>query len=133
MVDPIEIVDEALWASKKIYGVVKSIKGAPEELKALDREVSRTVSVLEHLFETLGQRLQEDGRVRDANALRGLCDEARELIEKANGFLAMDKAGTYKLLKKDWPKWILKKPIREDLTRKFQKLSTLTRELEIAE
>ncbi|KAF7793290.1 hypothetical protein EIP86_004401 [Pleurotus ostreatoroseus] len=123
MVDPIEIVDKALWASKKIYGVVKSIKDAPEELKALDREVSRVVPVLEHLFETLGKRAQEDDRIRDANALRGLCDEARELIEKADGLLGTNKDGTYKLRKKDWAKWIVKTSNREELTRKFQKLN----------
>ena len=123
MVDPIEIVDKALWASKIIYSVVKSIKDAPEELKALDREVSRVVPVLEHLFETLGKRAQEDDRVRDANALHGLCDEARELIEKANGLLGTNKDGTYKLQKKDWTKWILKTSNREELTKRFRNLN----------
>ena len=123
MVDPIEIVDKALWASKKIYGIVKSIKDAPEELKALDREVSRVVPVLEHLFSTLGKRTQEDDRARDANALCSLCDEARELIERANGLLGTNMDGTFKLQKKDWAKWILKTSNREELTKKLQKLN----------
>ena len=101
MVDPIEIVDKALWASKIIYNVVKSIKDAPVELKVLDREVSRVVPVLEHLFETLGRRSEEEDRIRDVTALHGLCDDARELIEKANGLLGMNKDGMYKLQKKD--------------------------------
>ena len=122
MVDPIEIVDKALWASKIIYNVVKSIKDAPVELKALDREVSRVVPVLEHLFETLGKRAEDD-RARDVTALHGLCNDARELIEKANGFLGMNKDGTYKLQKKDWAKWIVKTSNREELGKKFQKLN----------
>ena len=123
MADPIEIIDKALWASKKVYGIVKSIKDAPEELKALDREVSRVVPVLEHLFETLGRRAEEEDRIRDVTALHGLCDDARELIGKANGFLGMNRDGTYKLQKKDWAKWIVKTSNREGLTKKFQKLN----------
>lgn len=122
MVDPIDIIEKVFTVAKTIYSIVKSIKGAPDELKTIDRAVSRLLPILEHLLTTLGQRVQADDRDRDARALQSLCDEARELVEVANGFLKTSSDGIYVLRKKEWPRWLMKKSDREDLAKRFHDL-----------
>lgn len=122
MADPIEIIQTVISVSQQIYGIVKSIKGAPDELKTIDRAVSRILPILKHLVETLGNRVREEDRDPDAAALRSLCDEARELVEVAKGFLGSRNDGTFKLRKKEWPRWLMKKSDREDLAKRFHDL-----------
>ena len=122
MADILEIIDKVVAISKGIYGLVKNINGAPVELRALDREVSRIIPILEHLFDTLGNRAKEENRNRDTKALQSLCDEARELVDRANGFVKTNVNGTYKLSKKEWPRWLMKKSDREELVKRFHDL-----------
>ena len=119
MSDPIEIVQTVFSVSKRVYDAVKSIKGAPDELKSLDREVSRLLPILGQLVTTLGK---VEDRERDEKALQSLCDDARELIDKANGFLQTGKGPYYKLPKKDWHRWLLQTSDREDLLKAYQRL-----------
>lgn len=123
MADPIEIIGTAISVSKTIYGAVKSIKDAPEELKTLDREVSRVLPILGHLVETLGKRSQDDSHDRDTAALQGLCNEARELIDAARGIVGAVN-GRSKLRKKEWPGWLLNKSNREGLVKRLQQLNS---------
>lgn len=122
MADPIEIIQTVISVTQKIYGVVKNIQGAPGEMKAIDRAILRVLPILEHLLATLGQRVQTEDRDRDARALQSLCDECRELVDVANGFLGNSDDGTYQLRKKEWPRWLMKKSDRKDLAKRFHDL-----------
>ena len=70
MADPIEIIQTAISVSKEVCGAIKSIKDAPDELKALDVEVSRMPPILEHLYTISGSCTQNQERA--ASALKRL-------------------------------------------------------------
>lgn len=122
MADALKIVQTVISVSKHIHSVVKSIQGATDEIRTLDREVSRVLPILEHLLETLGDRAQEESRERDARALQSLCDEARELVDRATDILKKNSAGAFRLHKKDWPRWLMKKTDREELAKRLYAL-----------
>ena len=121
MADPIEIIQTVISVSKEVCGAIKSIKDAPDELKALDVEVSRMLPILEHLFAISGSGTQEPER--DANALKSLCDEARDLVEWAKGVLTKNEFGSRRLPAKKWAKWLLDRSNRQELVKRFEKMN----------
>ncbi len=123
MADPIEIISTVISISKQIYSAAQYIKGAPDEQKAVENELTRLHVVLEYLVQILGRRVGDEQPERQTNAIQGLCDEARKLIDLANGTLGDGKTRGYKLRKVEWPRWLLKKSNREDLVKQLQKLN----------
>ena len=121
MADPIEIIQSVISVSKEVCSAIKSIKGAPDELKALDDEVSRMLPILEHLF--MISRSCTRNQERDASALRSLYDEARKLDEWAKGSLEKNDLGGRKLPVKKWTKWLLDRTNRQELFTRFEKLN----------
>lgn len=123
MADPIEIIQTVISVSMQVYGVVKSIKDAPQELRLLDREVTRVLPILEYLFKILGERAGDRDGEREERALQILCDEARELVEKVHGWcMKINENGAYGLRKRDWPRWISKRSDRQELANRFRNL-----------
>ena len=122
MADPIEIIQTVISVSKEVCGAIKSIKDAPDELKALDVEISRVLPVLEHLFAISGSCSQN--QERDGSALKSLCDEARELVEWAKGILEKNEFGNPKLPAKKWAKWLLQRSNRQELLKRLEKMNS---------
>lgn len=123
MTDPIEIIQTVISVLKLICNAVQCIKGAPDEQKALGNEATRLHLVLEYLVQILGSRVRDEQSERETKALQGLCDEARKLIDLANGILGNRRTNGYNLRKVEWPVWLLKKSNREDLVKRLQKLN----------
>ncbi len=122
MADPIEIIQTVLTVSKLIYDVVKSIQGAPDELKSLEHAANQIQPILEHLVAMLEKQAGE-GAGGSAELSRGLCDEARGFVEAAYVFLdkvAVKSAdGCYRVRK---AQWIWKASTCMELEGRFRKL-----------
>ena len=107
--DVIGILGFALHAAHKVYKIVQTIKGAPDEMKALQMEANRVRELLSELIDAVNASSKDQSSARTSSHFRALVDEARRLTEAANKFV--DKAtttkadGSYEVKKIKWVRY----------------------------